>query len=114
MAGPITNYHTDQVVVVWKGINITGFANDTFVEIEREEEGFTTYVGSTGEVCRTKNLNRMAKVTVTLMASAAVNDLLAAEAQDDEDTGLNYGPIMVKDLNSNMRADGPEAWIEKR
>lgn len=110
----ITNYHTDQVVLVWDGINITGYANDTFVEVERNEDSFTTYVGSLGDVCRTKNLNRTGKVTVTLMASAPVNDLLAARAQRDEDTGLDYGPIQLKDLNANMRADGAESWISKR
>ena len=114
MPGPITNYHTDQVVVTWNGINITGYAADTFVEVERDEEGFTSYVGSLGDVCRTKNMNRMGKITVTLMASASVNDLLAAAAQDDEESGLDYGPIQVKDLNGTMRADGAEAWIEKR
>lgn len=114
MAGQLTNYHTDQVVLTWNGINITGYANDTFVEVEREEDSFTTYVGALGDVCRTKNLNRLGKITVTLMASAPVNDLLAAQAQDDEDNGLSFGPIQVKDLNGNMRANGAEAWVMKR
>ncbi len=110
----LTNYHTDQVILIWNDIHINGFANDTFIEVERNEDGFTTYVGSLGDVCRTRNLNRTGKVTVTLMASAPVNDTLAALAQDDEDSGLDYAPIQLKDLNGNMRADGAEAWIVKR
>jgi hypothetical protein len=113
MAG-LTNYHTDQVTLSWNNINITGYASDTFIEVERDEDGFTSYVGSLGDVCRTRNLNRMGKITVTLMASAPVNDQLAAAAQLDEDSGLDYGPIQVKDLNGTMRADGAEAWIMKR
>jgi len=110
----LTNYHTDQVILIWNDIHINGFSNDTFIEVERNEDGFTTYVGSLGDVCRTKNMNRSGKITVTLMATAPVNDTLAALAQVDEDTGLEYAPIQLKDLNGNMRADGAEAWISKR
>lgn len=114
MAGPAANYLTDQVVVIWNGILINGYANDTFVEIERDEDGWTTYVGALGDVCRTRNLNRMGKVTVTLMATAAVNDLLAAQAELDEQFGTAYGPIQIKDLNGTMICSGAEAWVMKR
>lgn len=110
----ITNYHTDQVKVSWNNTNIVGFAGDTFVEVERNEDSFTTYVGSLGDVCRTKNLNRTGKVTITLMASAPTNDVLALLAQEDEDSGVSYGPILIKDLNSNMLVEGAEAWVMKR
>ncbi len=110
----LTNYHTDQVILIWNDININGYAGDTFIEVERNEDGFTTYVGSLGDVCRTKNMNRTGKITVTLMATAPVNDTLAALAQVDEDDGLEFAPIQLKDLNGNMRASGAEAWIMKR
>ena len=110
----LTNYHTDKVILVWDGIQIKGYAKDTFIEVERNEDSFTTYVGSLGDVCRTKNLNRTGKVTVTLMASAPVNDLLAARCNQDEATRLEYGPLQLVDLSSTMRCDGAEAWIMKR
>lgn len=110
----LANYHTDKVLAAWNNINITGYANDTFIEVERDEDSFTTYVGSLGEVCRTKNLNRMGKITITLMASSAINDLLASAANTDEDSGLDYGPISITDLNGNMVAFGAEAWVMKR
>jgi hypothetical protein len=107
-------YSPDNVHIIWKGVPLTGFAKDTFVEIEREEDSFTTYVGSGGQVCRTKNLNRLGKITVTLMAVAPVNDILAALAQTDEDTGFGSGPITVKDLGGTMLASGADAWVMKR
>ncbi len=110
----ITNYFIDQVIVSFGPIDINGYANDTFVEIEREEDGWTTYVGALGDVCRTQNLNRSGKITLTLMATAPVNDLLAAIAQEDEDFGIDYHPMSVKDLSGNMRASGEDAWIVKR
>ena len=114
MAGPITNYHTDQVVASFLGENINGFADDTFIEVERNEDGWTLYVGALGDKCRTRNLNRSGKITFTLMATAPVNDRLATFANDDETFGFNFGPIQIKDLNGNMVCHGSEAWIMKQ
>ncbi len=110
----LKNYSTDQVVTIWNGINITGYAADTFIEVEREEDGWTVYVGSLGDVCRTKNLNRTGKITITLMQTSPINDLLAARATLDESTGDEFGPIQIKDLNGTMLVYGAEAWIMKR
>lgn len=108
------NYAADQVIVVWNGVNINGFADDTFVEIERDEDGFALLNGALGDVTRARMLARAGKITITLMAHAPVNTQLAALAQKDESFGDGYGPIMVKDLTNNMLASGAEAWIIKR
>jgi hypothetical protein len=110
----LTNYHIDKVILIWNNIPINGYAGDTFIEVERNEDGFTTYVGSLGDVCRTKNLNRTGKITVTLMATAPVNDVLALAAQADEDSGLEFGPILIKDLSGFLEVSGAEAWVSKR
>lgn len=108
------NHAADAVIAVWNGININGYGNDTFIEIERNEDGFITLTGALGDVTRARSLNKTGKVTFTLMASAPVNDLLAAAAQLDEDTGLGYGPLQIKDLNGNMLVSAADAWIMKR
>ncbi len=113
----LETYHTDKVHLSWNGINITGYGKDTFVEVEREEDGFTTYVGSLGDVCRSKNLNRTGKITITLMQTSPVNNLLAQAVQDDEDFGDAFGPIQLKDLTSSPSrplAFAAEAWVMKR
>lgn len=107
-------YSPDLVVVTFKNVIINGFAPDTFVEVERDEDGFMKYVGSLGDVARTKNLNRAGKITITLMAVAPVNDLLQTWADIDESTGLGYGSFLVKDLSGNMFCHSETAWIMKR
>lgn len=109
-----TQYSPDNVLLVLNNILVTGFAKDTFIELEREEDGWITYVGSLGDVCRTKNLNKLGKLTITLMATAPINDLLAAMAQTDEDDGSGFGSMQLKDLSGRMFAHGAEAWIKKR
>ncbi len=109
-----TQHSADAIICVWNGINIVGFADDTFVEIERNEEGFTLLIGALGDGARARSLNKSGKITFTLMAAAPVNSLLAAAAQADEITGEGYGPIQIKDLNGEMLVSAAEAWVSKR
>jgi hypothetical protein len=106
-------YSPDRVIVTFAGMIINGFAPDTFVEIERDEDGFMKYVGSLGDVARTHNLNRAGKVTLTLMAVAPINDSLSQYAIVDEIDGDAFGELMVKDLSGNMVCHAEIAWVLK-
>lgn len=107
------NYHPDKVILSFKHVLITGYANDTFISVERTEDGFSEYVGTLGDVCRTRNLNRTGTVTLTLMMSAPSNDLLTAIALHDEQTGYGTGPLLLKDLNGTTVCSASQAWIRK-
>lgn len=107
------NYSPDEVSIVWNGIIINCFANDTFVEIERDEDGFMKYTGSLADVARSRNLNKGGKVTVTLMAVGAVNDLLYEMAAIDEFDGSAYGPLEIRDNSGQMRCHAEIAWVLK-
>ncbi len=106
-------YAPSNVIVSFSALNINGYAEGTFVEVERDEDGYTTYVGALGDVTRTRNLNRLGKVTVTVAATAPINTALAALAQIDEDEMTEVYPIQVKDLSGQMLVAGAEAWIMK-
>lgn len=110
----VNTYETDKVQLVIAGLPITGFGKDTFIEVEREEDSYTTYVGSLGDVCRTKNLNRTGKLTITLMMDAPVNSALALLANIDEATATGVGPFWLKDMSGTMHAEGAECWVMKR
>jgi len=106
-------YDPGRMSLSFYGENITGFNDGSFIEVERSEDTFTTHVGSTGDVTRTRSRNRTGKVTITLMAQAPSNDALMDIYLDDEDFGTGIGPILIKDLNGNMVARAKEAWITK-
>lgn len=108
-------YSPDRVLVSFGGVLINGFANDTFIEVERDEDTFMKYTGSLADVARTRNLNRGAKVTLTLMATAAVNDELSLIALDDEnavdiDTVFSFE---IKDISGEMFCHAEISWIQK-
>lgn len=109
----LTHYSPDKVILTFKHTLITGYAAETFIEVERAEDGYSMYVGTLGEVCRTRNLNRTGSVTINLMHSAPANDLLTAIAIHDEQFGYGSGPLMIKDLNGTTVCVASEAWIRK-
>lgn len=111
-------YSPDLVTLSWNGVNITGYAKDTFIEVDRDEDIFMKYTGALGDVARSKNLNKGGKVKITLMAVAPVNDILANLALADENAALGsadvfYGSLQIKDLSGTMECYAEIAWISK-
>lgn len=106
-------YSPDQVIIIFNGLRLRGFAKDTFVEVERDEATYMKYVGALGDVCRTRNLNKGGKVTLTLMAVSPTNDDLYDLAVTDEDIADAFGPLQITDLSGNMKCHAEIAWIEK-
>lgn len=116
--GDFKTYSPDLVTISWNGVNIIGFAKDTFIEIERDEDTFMKYTGALSDVARSKNLNKGGKVKITLMAVSPVNDILANLALADENVALGspdqfYGPLQIKDLSGTMECFAEIAWIMK-
>lgn len=109
----LTNYSPDEVMCSFLTVIVSGYADGTFIEVERNEDGFTEYVGSGGEVCHTRSLNKTAKVTLTLMQTSPINDLLSAIAIQDEFDGSAYGPFMVSNLNGDTLCQAAECRIAK-
>ncbi len=109
------NYDPSEVALSWMGINITGYADGTFIEAERDEDGYTMYTGALGDVARARNLNRTGKVTVTLMASSPVNDIISAVAALGDQFGgrTDVGALSVTDFNGTTQVAAPYAWVMK-
>lgn len=106
-------YSPDQVIIIFAGARIRGFAKDTFVEVERDEATFMKYTGALGDVCRSRNLNKGGKVTLTLMAVSPTNDDLYGLAALDELDADAFGSLQITDLSGNMKCHAEIAWIEK-
>lgn len=107
------NYSPSLVTMSFRDINVVGIAESTFVEVERNEDGFSTQAGANGDVTRTRNLNRTGKVTITLQQASPTNDLLTSAYRLDELTGSGYGAIQIKDLSGTAVCEATHAWILK-
>lgn len=107
------NYDPGRIIIIFKGAQIQGYAEGSFVKASRAEETFKTSAGAGGDVVRVRNRNKMGSVVVTLQAASASNDVLQAFLDTDEATGLGYGALMIKDLNGTTLVVAEKAWVQK-
>lgn len=114
-AGGTYEYDADQIAIDLGGIQVdSGFADGTFLKIEKDAEAFTYYVGTDGSVVRSKTKNKVAKITFRLNQSSPINDQLSALHIVDlaAPNGAGIVPFLVKDLNGTTLESGAHAWIQ--
>jgi len=110
-----TTYDPSRIAITFGPVRISGIADATFCKVSRAESKYTTKAGADGETARSRNLNRIGTVEITLLQTSAANAELAALHLADEisDGGTPGLPLMVKDLEGNSLTVAFEAWIEK-
>lgn len=108
-------YDPKSVIISVGTFVLEGFADGTFVTVERNEDSFTLQVGSDGEAVRSKSNNQSGRITAQLLQSSPANDLLSALHATDENSPSGDGivPVIVKDLNGTSLYTAQHAWIVK-
>lgn len=105
------SYNPSLVTMTWAGQIIGGFAEGTFIEVERNEDAFSLVVGAGGEAARVMNRNRSGRVTLTLLASSQSNDVLSAIQNTDELSATGVAPLFLKELNGTTACHSENAWL---
>jgi len=108
----IQTYSPGDVAVSIGGNLIAGFADGTFVAIEREVDAMTKVVGADGEVSRTQSANYSGMLTLTLKQTSDSNRVLGAYLLDDEADGSGVFDVLVTD-NLDNKTFSSEGWIQK-
>lgn len=106
-------YDPESVTISVIGNLITGFAAGEFITAEYNEDAFTTVVGADGKVCRVRNANQTATITLTLMQSSPSNDVLSAAANLDRLTGNGAGAFLLKDGRGTTLLSAQNCWVKK-
>lgn len=109
----VLTYDPKQVAAIFKGNIIHGFADSTFIQVERNEDAYALKVGVDGEGTRAKSNNKSGKITFTLMMSSDSNDALSAAAAADELNGTGTGSLLINDKSGRTKAAAATAWIKK-
>ena len=110
---PIVNYDPKNIVITVNGETIEGFADSTFVTIERDEDNWTKTVGADGTVARSRTRNVAGRVTLTLMQTSASNAILEGFIEMDDYANLGQFYVSVLDANYKGKIEIPCAWISK-
>ncbi len=108
----VKRYNPKEIVFTWAALNITGYAEEDFISIERTTEASSSSVGAGGEVTvETKN-DRRKQITLRLQRSSPDNALLSTIFQAQELSGEMFlSPMTIKDGLGNDLHVAPEAWI---
>lgn len=107
-------YDFKQVVVIFNGFQIQGYAEGAEVSIEYNEDMFTLQVGADGPGTRSKSNNESGRVTLPLMQSSPSNDVLSAFADADRLSNAGTGPLLIKDVSGRSLFTAEQAWIVKK
>lgn len=110
----VRTYDAKDVSIILGGVPITGYADGTFVSVERDEDAFTKVVGADGDTSRARSNHNGGMVTITLMQTSPSNKVLEDLATLDELTNAGIVPIMVKDNSGLSLYSSDTAWIKKR
>lgn len=109
----IAVYSPEDVVVLLAGfINISGFAEGTFVSISKDVGNFSTRESSDGVVSRNHAKSATYTVTLTLASTSESNQALSIAAALDNATKMGMFPFIIKDTLGSTLLFAPKAWIE--
>lgn len=104
-----TVYDPKKVTVIYDGQVITGFADDSMIEAEKNEDNITPYVGVLGEVSIAINADNTGTVTLHLANTSPFIKILADKARAN-----TIAPLSIVDMNKNgVNVGGTEAIIIK-
>jgi len=113
--GDLREYDPNQFFCSLAGIPLSGYADGEWIRIEREGPSFEDIVGTDGEVTRSKSNDDRATITVMLMQSSPVNDLLSALHNTDKNTpgGVGVGAFLLQEIGGTFQMAAEKAWISK-
>ena len=104
-----TVYDPKKVTVIYDGMVITGFADDSMIEAEKNEDNITPHVGVLGEVSIAINADNTGTVTLSLASTSPFIKILAEKARAN-----TVAPLSIVDMNENgVNVGGTEAVIIK-
>jgi hypothetical protein len=101
-----------KVLASFLGINITGYAEGTYIDIDFPED-YTLMNGAQGDVSRVRQNDETATVMIRLLPTSPSNADLSKVRLAGKATGLDFGPMSVTDLRDGYVCASAEAWIAK-
>lgn len=109
----VKTYDPANVIVTVNGVIMSGYAEGTFISIDRDADMWSKQIGASGEGARTKSNDRSGKITLTLMKTSDSNQVLSALALIDEQSNGGAVPVVVEEVGTKNVYVCETAWIKK-
>src|SRR5574344_310193 len=109
----VKTFDPKMVVITFGVIPISGYAEGTFVRVNRSGDAFAKSKGAGGDIERINRNQGDYEVAITLQQTASVNKELSAALAADMATNAGVFELTVKDLLGETLFFAPQAWIRK-
>jgi hypothetical protein len=109
----VRTFDPKQVVINFGPVIMTGYAEGTFVTIDRTGDLFTETKGADGGVDRVNNNNNMFNVEVTLKQTSTTNDELSAILATDLAANGGIYQLLIQDVAGTSLFVAAQCWIKK-
>lgn len=106
------SYDPLKVNLIVDGVAITGYAEGTFIEVERNEDAVMPYVGTKGEVSFAENADESGKIKVTL-ASTSPQILFLNTLSKKKGDDASFAVSLVNMNTNAVSASGNDCRVIK-
>jgi len=109
----LKTYNPKEVSMIIAGNIVSGYADGSYLTVERNEDSFSLSIGADGEGVRSKSNNRSGKFTFSVQQGSSINDILSGLYIADENTGKGVFSVFVKDNQGSSLHTAETAWVVK-
>lgn len=110
---PVRTFDPKLVVITFGALSISGYAEGTFVSVNRSGDAFAKSKGAGGDIERVNRNQGDFEVTVTLQQTSPTNAELSAILAADQASNAGVWPLTIKDMLGQTLFFSPQAWIRK-
>lgn len=114
--GATATYNANEVTISFAGRTIEGgYGDGEFLRIEQASDDTVDVVGTDGGVAVSPTNDKRATITLTLLQTSEMNDVLSAIRTAGRATaaGVAVGPVFVQDRLGRSLWEGAAAWIQR-
>lgn len=108
----LANYSPEEINCLAFGINLSGFADGTFISITKDKMPFGTTEMPDGTVARLYTNSQTYTISLTFHRGSTSNDVLTKLWQLDELTQKGKFPLFIKDLSGTDLFFSTNTWVE--
>lgn len=101
MSNNAATYSPNQISLTLGTYPITGFAPNTFIQVEQSTKTFEIVKGMRGVNARKRNLDTSLRITFRLLQTHDTNNILTQIHQADIDSGAGRFAVTLTDLASS-------------
>ncbi len=111
--GEVYTYNSKKVIIALGAHIVTGYAEDSFVNVESAGDGTTMKVGCDGSVNRAISPNGAYTIKLSLQQNSPTSDYLMQRYEMDQENGNGFFPVTIKDLMGEEQFTTDTAWVSK-